>query len=186
MNSLGGTKGKRRQNKRTYKITPDGELVANGFSPAYYTGKVSAPGYVFRYINPDFSKGNVDLGIITLEKQRTIQIEYISAKENASFEEGSVMKASVRSGEYFKIAGRSYALFQLLQSNRKLMFRSGVLGLRYNELGPGKLEDFLGVDRPTENLAKRENDMVAVVSGHVYLAYDKPAKAHVLFRITYK
>jgi len=87
---------------------------------------------------------------------------------------------NVAEQEQFKVEGFDSVVFQLVNSDGRLSFKSSRnRHALFKDLGPGKLEDFRNVKRPTAGLT----DRLSLVKGNVYLAYLSPERTHVLFRL---
>lgn len=180
LNSIRSSNFGMRRTAIEYEIPSDGVLSASGFSPTKYYGTVAAPGYVGQYFYVDLSKGDgVDFGQITLEKTKTVRIEYVVAKPNESFDFSAVQQGSATGGGYLRDSSSRKNIVKFGQKDGTLQFGPVWAEDRMLDLGTGGLMAFRDVDRNPEKWGGVFRKPVNV--GHVYLY--QQSKLHALFRI---
>lgn len=180
LNSIRSTNFGFRRTAIDYEIPSDGVLSASGFSPTKYYGTVDAPGYVGQYFYVDLSKGDgVDFGQITLEKTKTVRIEYVVAKPNEPFDFSSVQQGAATGGGYLRDSSSRKNIVKFGQNDGTLQFGPVWAKDRMLDLGVGELMAFRDVDRNPEKWGGVWREPVNV--GHVYLY--QQSKLHALFRI---
>jgi hypothetical protein len=149
-------------------IGTDGTILAAGLSPIEYSCLITAPGFVGQRVSVTFKPGiGADLGVITLEKPKQIQVAYVVASQRP-FDLTQKEQATLSGGERWKATpgAREWDL-EFKQEAGKVFF-TFIYGPCYlQNLGAGQMEDFV----ETLNSANPRTQpwKTPVQSGHVYL-----------------
>ena len=124
---------------------------------------------------------------ITLERARQVAISYRVAS-SPPFTKASPERQTVLGGGQFRANRQdsqdSYFDLEFPQNNGKISFRAGYYPCSIADLGPGKVEDFLGVDPTSAKFT--DPGKVVPQSGHVYLLDHQQSGNHwVLFKLEF-
>jgi hypothetical protein len=164
------------------------EFSASGLSPTVYSVSISAPGHVGQQRTFRLNPGEThEEGTITLERARQIAISYRVATR-PPFTKARAERQTVFGGDRFRAnwqdSPEHYHDLEFLQNDGKISFRVVYGNDSIADLGPGKVEDFLGVDPTSAKFSDPRN--VVPQSGHVYLLDRQKSRKHwVLFRLDF-
>jgi hypothetical protein len=164
------------------------EFSASDLSPTDYSLELAAPGYVSRSRTFNLKPSEtLEADPIELERARPVAISYRVAS-SPPFGKASPERQTVLGGGQFRAnrqdpQGSPFDL-EFPQDDGKIGFRFGYEG-RIADLGPGKLEDFLGLDPTSAAAAFNGPWDVVPQSGHVYLLNQIHLKHWVLFQLEF-
>jgi hypothetical protein len=187
MNTPNGAypRGHRSPRPITVAVSKSGEFKATRLSPTDYSFDISAPGYLSQSGSFTLKPGETHHAeTIALVRPREIAITYRVAS-SPPFTKARTERQTVLSGGVFH-ANRQDPPFALTfsQSNGKIRFRVPYVPCSLADLGPGKLDDFLGVDPASVHLNVDLGNVVAQ-SGHVYLLNLSGMKLWALFELEF-
>ncbi len=164
------------------------EFSASGLSPTDYSLYITAPGYVIQWRAFTLKPGEThDADPITLERPRPIAISYRVATK-PPFTKARPERQTVLGGDRFRAnwqdSPRYYFDLEFRQNHGKISFWAVYYPCSIADLGPGKVEDFLGVDPASAKFTDPRN--VVPQSGHVYLRDHQHSGNHwVLFQLEF-
>ena len=126
------------------------QFAASGLSPTDYSVSISAPGYVGQQRRFRLNPGEThDEETITLARATQVAISYRVATR-PPFTKASPERQTVFGGGRFRAnwedSKQYYSDLEFPQNNGKISFRAGYGPCSIADLGPGKVEDFLGVN----------------------------------------
>ncbi len=124
-----------------------------------------------------------DLGTITLEKPRQIELTYIVA-EKPPFDATKKKKTTIVGGDKWKATDDIYGWdLEFVQDHGDILFNYTYGPCHLKDLGDGEMIDYLDstidTDIPGPNMEKVQN-------GHVYLLNQEHWKRWILFRVRIK
>jgi hypothetical protein len=172
----------------TVAVSKTGEFKATRLSPTDYSLYITAPGYVSQTRTFTLKPGEThDADTITLERARQVAISYRVATR-PPFTKASPERQTVLGGEQFRANRQDspefYVDLAFPQNNGKISFWAVYGNSPIADLGPGKVEDFLGVDPTSAKFSDPRN--VVPQSGHVYLLdHQQSGKHWVLFQLEF-
>jgi beta-lactamase regulating signal transducer with metallopeptidase domain len=167
------------------KIDADGRISASGFSPCPYYCAIKAPGYVTKDMTVTFKSGQtLDIGNITLEKPKQIELTYIVA-EKPPFDAAKKKNTTVAGGERWKATKDIYGWdLEFAQVKGDILFNYSYAPCYLKDLGEGKIEDFIDSELDTD--FQTNPDKLKVQSGHVYLLNQEFWKRWVIVKVNIK
>lgn len=163
-------------------VQGNGLAEASGFSPIRYSCRVIAPGYLDKSFWIEFKEGQtLDLGTITLEKPKQIELVYIVAKE-PPFDPNDLKTVNISAGTKWKAVDDIYGWdLEFKQEKGSILMNYSYAPAYLYDLGSGEIEQYVNVDKsmpghklPHDHWASNEE---------VYLLHQKHWKRWVLFKI---
>ena len=163
-------------------VLKDGLAGASGFSPFRYWCRIKAPEYLEKSFQIEFKAGQtLDLGTITLEKPKQIELTYIVSKE-PPFDPDDSKTIRIPAGTRWKAVDDIYGWDLEFKQDKG----SIVMGYSYApcylwDLGDGEIEEYVN----TGEIATRPGSLRdwRASNGHVYLLHQAHWKRWVLFKI---
>jgi hypothetical protein len=188
MNTPNGAypRGHRSSSPITVAVSKSGDFKATRLSPTDYSFNISAPGYVSQFGSLTLKPGETHHAeTIALERPRQVAITYRVASR-PPFTKARTERQTVLGGGGLFRANRQDHRIDLLfpQSNGKIRLRAPYQPCSLADLGPGKLDDFLGVDPASVHLNINPDNIVPQ-SGHVYLLNQSSLEHWVLFELEF-
>jgi hypothetical protein len=185
----GGYSGRRRWPKPiTVAVSKSGEFKATGLSPTDYSLSTTAPGYVGQSRTFTLKPGEThDEDTIKLERASQVAISYRVAP-SPPFTKASPQRQTMLGDGQFRAnlqdSQSSFVDLEFLQKSGSISFRTHYYPCSIAYLGPGKVEDFLGVDPTSAQFTDPGN--VVPQSGCVYLLNAQQSGKHwVLFQLEF-
>jgi hypothetical protein len=163
-------------------VQGNGLAGASGFSPISYSCRVEAPGYLDKSFRIEFKEGQtLDMGTITLEKPKQIELAYIVSKE-PPFDPNDLKTVRIPAGTKWKAVDDIYGWdLEFKQEKGSILMMYSYAPAYLYDLGSGEVEQYVNVDKsmpgqklPYDHWASNE---------HVYLLHQKHWKRWVLFKI---
>ena len=163
-------------------VQEKGLAQASGFSPINYWCRVKAPDYLEKSFGIEFKEGQtLDLGTITLEKPRQIELTYIVSKE-PPFDPNDLKTVRIPAGTRWKAVDNIYGWdLEFKQDKGSIVMKYFYAPCYLWDLGDGEIEEYvnmgksgLGRSLPRDWRASNE---------HVYLLHQAHWKRWVLFKI---
>ena len=160
------------------------EFSASGLSPTDYSIYITAAGYLSQGRTFTLKPGEThNAETIALERARRLEISYRVAT-SPPFTKARPEQQTVLGGGQFDTNGKDNGFdLRFEQNNGKIGFQYVYAPCSIADLGPGKLDDFLGVDPTSAEFSDPRN--VVPQSGHVYLLDQKHFKHWVLFKLEF-
>lgn len=160
------------------------EFSASGLSPTDYSIYITAPGYLSQGRTFSLKPGETHSAeTITLERAMRIAIFYRVAT-SPPFTKAHPEQQTLLGGDKFDVNPQDpYFDLQFPQKDGRISFRSVYVPCSIADLGPGKLDDFLGVDPASARFS--DPPKVVPQAGHVYLLNQQHLKHWVLFRLEF-
>jgi uncharacterized GH25 family protein len=162
----------------------DGIIEASGFSPIGYWCRVTAPGYLEKAFPVEFNAGQtLDLGTITLEKPRQIQLSYIVSEE-PPFDLNNLETASIPAGTKWKALDNEECYgwdLEFAQDKGSIIIKYFYAPCYLRDLGEGEIADYVNVDK--KKIGQEQPQNLKAKNEHVYLLHQEAWKRWVLFKI---
>ena len=173
----------RRKYAKSIIVSPSetGVFEHSGFSPIRYYCSITAPGHVQHGFYVDFSNNeDAFLGRIRVEKQRTIQLEYIVSK-NRTFDVDTAKETTTSSGQRWKATPDIYGWdLEFTQNRQKIGCTHSYGPCKMADLGEGGLSDFADKN---DHVPTRSPRGISLHDGHVYLLLQQHWKRNVLLKV---
>jgi hypothetical protein len=149
-------------------IGSDGSISGAGFSPMEYSCSIAARGFVPQRVPVTFKPGEAaDLGIVTLERPKKIELSYVVASERP-FDLTQKKQVTVSGGERWTATpGESRWDLEFKQEAGQLFFTFFYGPCYLQDMGAGQLEDF--VEPLNSATPKKQPHKDLIQNGHVYL-----------------
>jgi hypothetical protein len=166
------------------RVDGSGQFQAESLSPIKYFCRMTALGYVTKEFEIELiPRDRNELGTFRLEKPRRVAMEFIVSKEGP-FEPGLSRKTTVSAGTRWKALPDIYGWdLEFVQRNGKVYFKHAYGPCSIEDLGEGKLEEFLDIgDVPGQGFPEQ----LAVEDGHVYLVNQGHWKRKILLKAILK
>ena len=163
-------------------VQDNGLARASGFSPINYWCRIKAPDYLEKSFTIDFKEGQtLDLGTITLEKARQIELAYIVSKEPL-FDPNDLKTVRIPAGTKWKAVDDIYGWdLEFKQDRGSVLMKYSYAPCYLWDLGDGEIEQYVNMDeRELGPKLKRDH---RVSNENVYLLHQKHWKRWVLFKI---
>lgn len=163
-------------------VQDNGLAEASGFSPIGYRCRVEAPDYLKKYLDVYFKEGQtLDLGTITLEKPRQIELAYIVSKE-PPFALNDLKTVKFPAGTKWKAMNDIYGWdLQFKQDKGSILMKYSYAPCFLWDLGDGEIEKYVNIDE--KKLGQRLERNPHASSGNIYLMHQGHWKRWVLFKI---
>jgi len=167
------------------KIGEDGRISASGFSPLPYKCTVEVPGYVMKTFIVSFKEGETyDLGTVSLEKPKPIELTYIVA-EKPPFDATKKKNTIIVGGDKWKATPDIYGWdLEFIQDQGEIFCNYTYGPCHFKDLGSGDMIDYL--DSTIDTDLKDGPIKEKVQSGHVYLVDQRFWKRWILVRVSLK
>ena len=166
------------------QVSGNGLIEASGFSPISYYCRVTAPGYLEKVVPIEFNAGQTfDLGTITLEKPRQIELSYI-VSERPPFDFGNLKTITVPAGTKWKVAdtGVGYGWdLEFAQDKGSIIMKHSYGPCYLRDLGKGEIADYVNVDET--KIGQQQPQNLKAKNEHIYLLHQVTWKRWVLFKI---
>jgi hypothetical protein len=161
-----------------------GLIEASGFSPVSYWCRVAAPGYLEKPLTVEFNAGQtLDLGTITLEKPRQIQLSYIVSEE-PPFDLNNLQNVSIPAGTRWKALDNEESHgwdLEFGQENGSIIMKYAFAPCYLRDLGKGEIADYVNIDK--KKIGQQQPQNLKAKNEHVYLLHQVTWKRWVLFKI---
>jgi hypothetical protein len=163
-------------------VQGNGLASASGFSPINYRCRVKAPDYLEKSFVIEFKEGQtLDLGTITLEKPRQIELAYIVSKE-PPFDMNDLKTVKIPAGTRWKAVDDIYGWdLEFKQDKGSILMKYSYAPCYLWDLGSGEIAQYVNVDK--SGLIHRLPRDQRANNGHVYLVHQAHWKRWVLFKI---
>jgi hypothetical protein len=163
-------------------VQGNGLAKASGFSPTNYWCIVKAPDYLEKSFVIEFKEGQtLDLGTITLEKPRQIELAYIVSKE-PPFDMNDLKTVKIPAGTRWKAVDDIYGWdLEFKQDKGSILMKYSYAPCYLWDLGSGEIAQYVNVDK--SGLIHRLPRDQRANNGHVYLVHQAHWKRWVLFKI---
>jgi len=164
-------------------VQADGLVQASGFSPIEYYCQVTAPEYLKKVFNINFEERQVlDLGKITMEKPKQINLAYIVSKE-PPFDIHELKTATFPAGTRWKAVDDIYGWdLEFKQDKGSVIATYSYAPCYLWNLGDGQIEQYVNIQAQQPKLRLERNHRVR--NNNVYLLHQKSWKRWVLFKIS--
>ncbi|MGA2093460.1 MAG: carboxypeptidase-like regulatory domain-containing protein [Sedimentisphaerales bacterium] len=164
-----------------------GLIEASGFSPVSYWCRVAAPGYLEKAFTIEFNAGQTfDLGTITLEKPKQIQLSYIVSEE-PPFDLNNLEAVTIPAGTKWKALDNEECYgwdLEFAQDKGSIIMKYPYGPCYLRDLGKGEIADYVNVDKTKIGQQQPQNQKAK--NEHVYLLHQEAWKRWVLFKIVTK
>ena len=163
-------------------VQGNGLAKASGFSPINYWCIVKAPDYLKKSFLIEFKEGQtLDLGTITLEKPRQIELAYIVSKE-PPFDMNDLKTVKIPAGTRWKAVDDIYGWdLEFKQDKGSILMSYSYAPCYLWDLGSGEIEEYADADK--SGLGQRLPRGHPASNKHVYLVHQKSWRRWVLFKI---
>ena len=163
-------------------VQDNGLATASGFSPINYWCIVKAPDYLKKSFEIEFKEGQtLDLGTITLEKPKQIELAYIVSKE-PPFDMNDLKTVKIPAGTRWKAVDDIYGWDLEFKQDKGSILMSYFYAPCYLwDLGSGEIEEYADADKSRLGQRIRRNHPAS--NKHVYLVHQVTWKRWVLFKI---
>jgi len=160
----------------------NGLAKASGFSPINYWCVVKAPDYLKKSFEIEFKEGQtLDLGTITIEKPKQIELTYIVSKE-PPFDMDDLKKVKIPAGTRWKAVDDIYGWdLEFKQDKGSILMSYSYAPCYLWDLGGGEIEEYADADK--SGLGQRLSRNHSASNKHVYLVHQAHWKRWVLFKI---
>ena len=164
------------------EVQGNGLAKASGFSPINYWCIVKAPDYLEKSFEIEFKEGQtLDLGTITLEKPRQIELAYIVSKE-PPFDMNDLKTVKIPAGTRWKAVDDIYGWdLEFKQDKGSILMSYSYAPCYLWDLGSGEIEEYADVDK--SGLGQKLPRDPPASNKHVYLVHQVTWKRWVLFKI---
>lgn len=164
------------------EVQGNGLAEASGFSPIDYWCIVKAPDYLDKSFGIKFKEGQtLDLGTITLEKPRQIELAYVVSKE-PPFDMNDLETVRIPAGTRWKAVDDIYGWdLEFKQNKGSILISYSYAPCYIWDLGSGEIEEFAdrGETGPGQRLLRAD----PATNEHVYLVHQESWKRWILFKI---
>ncbi len=166
-------------------VRKDGLAQANGFSPIEYWCSVTAPGYLKKGFAIEFKPGEtLDLGTITLEEPKQIELAYIVSKE-PPFSPGNLKTVRIPTGTRWKTVDDIYGWdLEFKQEKGAVLMEYSYAPCYLWDLGDGDIDEYVNTD--ASSLGQKLRHAPKAINEHVYLVHQKHWERWILFKISIK
>jgi hypothetical protein len=163
-------------------VQGNGLAKASGFSPIRYWCRVKAPSYLEKSFQIEFKTGQtLDLGTITLEKPKQIELTYIVSKE-PPFDPNDLKTVRLPAGTRWKAVDDIYGWdLEFKQEKGSIVMKYFYAPCYLWDLGDGEIEQYVNMDE--SGLGPKLKRDHRVSNENVYLLHQKHWKRWVLFKI---
>lgn len=163
-------------------VQDSGLAEASGFSPIQYWCQVKSPDYLRKRLQLVFKEGQtLDLGTITLEKPKQIELAYIVAKE-LPFNPDDLKTVKISAGTKWKAKDDIYGWdLEFRQDKGSIVMKYSYAPCYLWDMGDGEIAQYVNIDE--EKLGQRLKRNPHVTSGNVYLVDQRHWKRWVLVKI---
>jgi hypothetical protein len=163
-------------------VQGNGLAKACGFSPIRYWCRVKAPGYVEKTFQIEFKTGQtLDLGTISLEKPKQIELTYIVSQE-PPFDPNDWKTVRLLGGTRWKAVDDIYGWdLEFKQQKGSIVMKYSYAPCYLWDLGDGEIEQYVNMDESRLGPKLKRDHRVS--NEHVYLLHQKHWKRWVLFKI---
>ncbi|HIJ52520.1 MAG TPA: hypothetical protein HPP66_05125 [Planctomycetes bacterium] len=163
-------------------VQGNGLAKASGFSPINYWCIVKAPDYLKKSFMIEFKeRQTLDLGTITLEKPRQIELSYIVSKE-PPFDMDDLKTVKIPAGTRWKAVYDIYGWdLEFKQDKGSILMSYSYAPCYLWDLGSGEIEEYADADK--SGLGQRLSREHPASNKHVYLVHQAHWKRWVLFKI---
>jgi hypothetical protein len=164
------------------EVQGNGLAKASGFSPVNYWCIVKAPDYLEKIFVIEFKEGQIlDLGTITLEKPRQIELAYIVSKE-PPFDMNDLKTVRIPAGTRWKAVDDIYGWdLEFKQDKGSILMSYSYAPCYLWDLGSGEIAEYADADK--SGLGQRLPRDHPASNKHVYLVHQVTWKRWVLFKI---
>ncbi|MHC4329165.1 MAG: hypothetical protein ACYSWW_13715, partial [Planctomycetota bacterium] len=164
------------------EVQGNGLAETSGFSPINYWCIVKAPDYLEKSFEIKFKEGQtLDLGTITLEKPRQIELAYVVSKE-PPFDMNDLKTVRIPAGTRWKAVNDIYGWdLEFKQNKGSILLNYYYQPCYIWELGSGEIEEY--ADEDGSGLGQRLLRADPASNKHVYLVHQVTWKRWVLFKI---
>jgi len=164
-------------------VQEDGLAQADGFSPIEYWCSVTAPGYLKKSFAIEFKSGEtLDLEIISLEKPKQIELDYIVSKE-PPFSQDNLKSVRIPAGTRWKAVDDIYGWdLEFKQEKGAVLMAYSYAPCYLWDLGDEDIDQYINTDTSTLNQKLRRSPQA--INEHVYLLHQAHWKRWVLFKIS--
>jgi hypothetical protein len=164
------------------EVQGNGLAKASGFSPINYWCIVKAPDYLKKSFEIEFKEGQtLDLGTITLEKPKQIELAYIVSKE-PPFDMNDLKTVKIPAGTRWKAVDDIYGWdLEFKQDKGSILMSYSYAPCYLWDLGSGEIEEYADADK--SGLGQRLPRDHPASNKHVYLVHQVTWKRWVLFKI---
>jgi hypothetical protein len=164
------------------EVQGDGLAEASGFSPIDYWCIVKAPDYLDKSFEIKFKEGRtLDLGTITLEKPRQIELVYVVSKE-PPFDMNDLKTVKIPAGTRWKAVDNIYGWdLEFKQDKGTILLNYFYAPCYIWDLGSGEIEEY--ADGDESGLGKRLLRADPASNEHVYLVHQAHWERWILFKI---
>ncbi|MEO0529801.1 MAG: sigma-70 family RNA polymerase sigma factor [Planctomycetota bacterium] len=194
-------------NRVTMKVDSSGEWRAEGLSPLAYRVYFEADDHLRQWQEVDLAAGKeqtVSVDPVTLEKPRTVTIEYVSVPyeregkgwswspsppdELIELAKTAAKTTRLKAGDHFRSDAERCKYgwdFEIEQKDGQLGFRCGYAPVSMIDLGPRELADvgnYGSLRNPPHG--DMSSNPPELIDGHVYLLDQQAWAHHVLFRVS--
>ncbi len=164
------------------EVGGDGLAEASGFSPIDYLCIVKAADYLDKSFKIKFKEGQtLDLGTITLEKPRRIELAYVVSKE-PPFDMNDLKTVKIPAGTRWKAVDDIYGWdLEFKQYKGSILLNYSYTPCYIWDLGSGEIEEYADWDE--SGLGQRILRVDPATDEHVYLVHQECWKRWILFKI---
>jgi hypothetical protein len=164
-------------------VLEDGTARASGFSSIEYWCSIKAPGYVDESFPVGFKRGQaLDLGTITLEIPKQIELSYIVAKE-PPFDLKNLHTVTITAGTKWKATEDIYGWdLEFKQEGDSIIIDYSYAPCFLKDLGKGEIADCVNVSKAEIGQDSPWNQQVN--NEHVYVLHQAHWERWVLFKIS--
>ena len=164
-------------------VQEDGLARADGFSPIGYFCSVTAPGYLKKSFTIEFKPGEtLDLGTITLEKPKQIELAYIVSEE-PPFSLGNLKTVRIPAGTRWKAMNDIYGWdLEFKQEKDSVLMAYSYAPCYLWDLGDGDIDQYVNTD--ASSLGQKLRRDPQAINEHVYLVHQDHWKRWILLKIS--
>jgi uncharacterized GH25 family protein len=165
------------------QVSGNSLIEASGFSPVKYLCRVESTGYLRKVLDVEFSEGQTfDLGTVTLEKPRQIQLSYIVSAE-PPFDLSNLRTETIPAGTRWKASDANcYGWYlEFAQDKGSIIMKYSYAPCFLRDLGKGEIADYVNIDETKIGQQQPQNQKAK--NEHVYLLHQVTWKRWVLFKI---
>jgi len=163
-------------------VQGNGLAKASGFSPINYWCRVKAPDYLEKSFGIEFKTGQtLDLGTITLEKPKQIELTYIVSKE-PPFDPNDLKTVRIPAGTRWKAVDDIYGWdLEFKQDKGSIVMKYSYAPCYLWDLGKGEIEQYASTGKIAARPSSPRDWRAS--NEHVYLLHQAHWKRWVLFKI---
>jgi hypothetical protein len=164
------------------EVEGNGLAEASGFSPINYWCIVKARDHLEKSFKIKFKEGQtLDLGTITLEKPRQIELAYVVSKE-PPFDMNDLETVKIPAGTRWKAVDDIYGWdLEFRQDKGSILLNYSYTPCYIWDLGSGEIEEY--ADGDESGLGQRILRVDPATDEHIYLVHQGCWKRWILFKI---